>query len=66
VKRRTAKNPAPAIREPDGIVLDLPFVQLREMDQPAKPARTFLGPLLALAILVAVFGTIAALALGDV
>jgi len=36
------------------------------MDQPAKPVQSFFGPLLAVVILVAVFGTIAVLALGDV
>jgi hypothetical protein len=36
------------------------------MEQPAKSTRTFIGPLLAVAILVVVFGGIALLALGDV
>ncbi|MCW6528612.1 hypothetical protein NED98_00010 [Sphingomonas sp. MMSM20] len=55
-----------AIREIDWLAPNQPFVQVRGMRQYAKLTRTIIGPLLAVVILVAVFGGIALLALSDV
>jgi hypothetical protein len=43
------------VREPERVAMNLPFVQISAMEQPAKSTRTFVGPLLAVAILVVVF-----------